>query len=127
MATEINMSAYAVRDAAGAVDSDATVAKFSADLDTYIAERETEVEVISAAVNGVFEAHKGTNLNVPFVTNEALRALNVSAMPGAFTSLNKRVHAYITASSKGPNATFQIVKGPKGGIKRVADLTPAAK
>jgi hypothetical protein len=127
MATEINMSAYAVRDAAGAVDSDATVAKFSADLDTYIAERETENEVIAAAVDSVFDAHKGTRLNVPFVVREALTALNVSAMPSALGMLTKRTHAYLTANSKGDNRLFEIVKGPTGGIARLSDKAPAAK
>ena len=39
---DINLATYAVRTAEGNVDSNATVSKFAADLDVYIAERKTE-------------------------------------------------------------------------------------
>jgi hypothetical protein len=126
MATAINMATYAVRDAAGVVDSDATVAKFSADLDTYIAERETEETVISNAVNSVFDNYKGARMSVPFVIREALTALNVSAMPNALGPLTKRVHSYLSDNAKGDNSLFLIVKGPRGGCSRRADKATAA-
>jgi len=118
---EINLATYMVRGTDGTPDTSATLNKFSADLDNYIASRETEQEVIAAAVNVVFDAHKGVRMNVPFVISQALTALNVSAHPHMFNTLTQRVHAYISDNSKGDNSLFQIAKGKGGGCSRRAD------
>lgn len=122
---EINLATYAVRDASGVVDTNATVTKFSSDLDNFIAARETEQETIAAAVNGVFDSHKGVRMNVPFVISQALVALNVAAHPYMYNTLSQRVHAFISDNSKGDNSLFVIAKGKNGGCSRRADLAPA--
>lgn len=142
---DINLATYAVRTAEGNVDSNATVSKFAADLDVYIAERETEQEVIANAVMSVFDDLKaqGTrNVNVPYVLSQALVKLNITAHPNMFMVLNDRVHAYLSENSQGktldkatgkverPDSLFVIGrgKGPMSGIQRRSDLpaqTPA--
>lgn len=134
---EINLATYMVRNADGAADVDSTVAKFSADLDTYIAERQIENETISTAVNGVFDDLKGVRVNVPFVVSSTLQRLNVAAHPAMYSVLAERVHSYLRDNNQGktdkatgtverPNSLFIVGKGPTGGITRRADLPVAA-
>jgi hypothetical protein len=133
---EINLATYAVR-VDGVVDTDATMEKFAADLDTYIAERQIESETISNAVNGVFDDLKGVRVNVPFVVSSTLQRLNVAAHPAMYATLAERVHSFLSDNSQGktdkatgaverPNSLFVIGKGKGGGIGRRADLPVAA-
>ena len=138
---DINLATYMVRGTDGTPDTDATISKFSADLDTYIAQRETEVAVIAEAVNSVFDDLKvqGTRANMPYVLSASLTKLNIAAHPGMFTVLHERVHAYLQENSQGstldkatgkvenPNSLFVIGrgKGANSGVQRRADMAPA--
>jgi hypothetical protein len=133
----INLSTYAVRDAAGNVNMESTVEKFSADLETFVAARETESEVISNAVNAVFDDLNGTRANVPYIVSMSLQKLNVAQHPAQFKTLSERVHSYLTANSQGkttngveerPNSLFIIGRGRgNGGVQRRADLAASSK
>jgi hypothetical protein len=133
----INLATYAVR-VDGVIDTELTLEKFSNDLDTFIAQRETEEEVISTATMAVFDDLKaaGTRANMPYIVNQALIKLNVSAHPAMYSILEERVHAYLSANSQGkkdkltgeverPDSLFVIGRGrgAAAGVQRRADLT----
>lgn len=120
--TTINLATFAVRDEAGELDLSATVAKFEGALLQYQAERETELATIGAAVNAVFDAHKGASINMPAVTSLALQKLNVQ--PETYKALSERVQAFVrdNASEERGGGIFRIAKGKGGGVSRWADV-----
>jgi hypothetical protein len=132
----INLATYIARDDNGNADVSATLDKFAADLDNYIAQRETEESVIAGAVDSVFNDLKeaGTRANKPFIVNTALTKLNVMAHPASYKVLFDKVSAYITANSQGktdkatgmvenPNSLFIVGRGKAAtGVQRRADL-----
>jgi hypothetical protein len=135
----INLATYAVR-VDGIIDTEATLEKFSGDLDNFVVQQETEVEVISTAVNAVFDDLKeaGTRANMPYLISASLQKLNVSAHPASYSILEERVHSYLTANSQGkkdkitgeverPESLFVIGRGrgAAAGVQRRADLTTA--
>ena len=135
MNTTINLATYAIRDAAGNVDLDSTMDKFAADLEMYVAERETETETIANAVDTVFDKLNGARANKPFIVNQVLTLLNVAEHPTMFKMLSDRVNSYLTDNSQGkivnkatgeverPDSLFVIGRG-RGtiGCQRRADL-----
>lgn len=138
----INFGTYIVRGADGAPDTDATIAKFASDLDSFIAERETEDSVIAAAVHTVFDSLKaaGTRGNMPYIISMALTNLNVSAHPAMYKGLSEKIHAYLSNNSQGktdketglverPESLFIIGrgKGAAAGVRRRSDLPVESK
>lgn len=123
--TTISLPTYVVR-VNGSVDRDATVSKFESDLDSFIAERETEQGVIAEAVNAVFDQYRGARCNMPFLTSTALNRLN--AGPSNHKALTERVQEYVrsNAGTRESGALFSIAKGAGGGVGRWVDL-PEAK
>jgi len=122
----ISLSTYAVRTN-GQIDSEATLRKFEADLATYIVEQSADLEAVSDAVSAVFDSHKGTRINMPFLVSQALPLLNVT--PATHKSLTERVQGYVRANADGKGADlFSIEKGKGGGVARKADMpAPAAE
>lgn len=120
--TTINLATFAVRDESGDLDLSATVQKFEGALLEYQAERETELATIGAAVHAVFDAHKGTNINMPAVTSLALQKLNVQ--PETYKALSERVQAFVrdNAGERESGAIFGIAKGKGGGCCRWCDM-----
>jgi hypothetical protein len=140
----IEMATYLVRNASGAVDPAATLAKFEVDMAKFVADTETETEVIAMAVNEVFDDHKST-LNMPILVSFSLTKLN--AQPANYRLLEKKVMDYIRSNADQPavkdgdkvireaeaprTRLFRIAKGIKGGVSRWSDIpekteTPAA-
>lgn len=121
---------FLVRDASGAVDREASLDKFEAELVKYCAERETEQEVISEAVNAAFDKYPGAVITMPAVCTFALSKLN--AQPENHKILTERVQSYIRENSQGkvaedgtaerPDSMFVIGKGKNGGVRRRADI-----
>lgn len=118
-----NMNEFLVRGSDGTVDVDATTLKFRGALEVYIAERETENALIAAAVSEVFDQFKGANINMPALTSYALQRLN--ATPSNFMALSERIQEYVRENA-GEGGIYKIAKGKGGGVRRVADLPPAA-
>ena len=120
--TTINLATFAVRDSDGELDLSATVTKFEGALLAYQAERETELATIGAAVHAVFDAHKGTNINMPAVTSLALQKLNVQ--PETYKALSERVQSFVrdNAGERESGAIFGIAKGKGGGCCRWEDV-----
>jgi hypothetical protein len=114
--TTISLASYVVRDSNGAVDVSATLDKFQDDLETYQAERETELGTIGDAVHAVFATHKGASINMPALTSLTLTKLSVQ--PENFATLSERVQDYVRT-----NPEFHIGKGKGGGVILRADAT----
>ena len=115
------LAAYAVRDEAGQIDLEETCGQFASDLIKFQAERETETSVVAEAVNAVFSAHPGAKMNMPYVTGEALKLLNVQ--PETFKLLTERVQVYIRDNNgdRPSGKLFHIGKGKGGGVCRWSD------
>lgn len=131
----IDLTTYLVRNASGAVDSAATLAKFETDMAKFVAETETETGVIALAVNEVFDEHKST-LKMPVLINFALMKLN--ALPSNWNVLTQKVTDYIRNNADQPvvkdgdkvvreaeaprSRLFRIAKGVGGGVSRWSDI-----
>jgi len=134
------LSEYAVRGVDGKVDSDATLAKFSARLAEFEALCEKEDEAIGAAVHNVFDTKvgKGGSINMDGIVTFAIVALNPNAENYAI--LRDRIKNWVRINSDQPERkdkktkvvlaeaepertrTFQIKKGKDGGVRRWADV-----
>jgi len=111
-----------VLSAVGTTDRDASLQAAEAALDKYIAERETEQDTISQAVNAVFDQYKGAALTMPTIEGMTLRHLN--AQPANYKTLGKLVLDHVRANSgaRDSGATFGISKGVGGGVRRWCDV-----
>lgn len=119
-----------VRGDDGSIDESASLDAFQDALATHIAERELEQGTISKAVSAVFDSHKGTRCNMPYVVSQALVALN--AQPANYKVLTERVQAYIRENAgeeRSSGKLFKIGKGKGGGVTRWSDTPekPAAE
>jgi hypothetical protein len=123
--TIIDLATYVVRDEDGSVDVDATVTKFEEALVTYVTENEAGDRLVADAVNAVFDAHKGSRINMPALTALALQHLNVQ--PENHKALTTRVQQYIRANvgELGTGKALNSTKGKGGGVCRVSDLPKA--
>lgn len=118
--TSVNLATFCVRDESGAIDVGATVLKFEGEVQKYQAERELESETVGAAVNAVFDEHRGAVINMPAVTSMALTRLGVQ--PETYKVLSERVQEYIrTNATDTRGGLFRIAKGKGGGVTRWAD------
>ena len=119
----------------GRTDEAASLDVFRTAMATHIAERETEVETIAAAVGAVFDKFKGTSINMPALCNFALQELN--AQPENYKVLQERTAQYVRDNSQGeknketgvearPDSLFVIAKGAHGGVHRRADRVAKA-
>lgn len=111
----IDLAKYAVRSATGSVDTEATVEKFAADLDKFIAERETELSAVGAAVNAVFDEYRGKSINMPTVCSLAASKLN--GQPANYSDLTEKAADFIRSHKD----VFAVTKGKNGGVSRIAD------
>lgn len=111
---DIKVATYVVRDAAGNIDHNATLAKFASDLRMFQANQDLERETLGRVVHGIFDRYPGRRLTTDYIVSEALRALN--AQPENFKALTLKVKAYLKGSE------FDTVKGPGNGVGRIGDL-----
>lgn len=119
----------------GTVDRDATLSAAGDAIDVYVAERETEEVVVSDATHALFDQYLGQTLQMPFVVNRVLSALN--AQPANQQALTARIQEHIRSNSQGdknkesgavanPDSVFVIAKGKGGGVSRRCDAKPAS-
>lgn len=114
---KFNMSEMVVRDDNGSVDVDGTIVAFKNELYSWVQEVEYETSLVGAAVNVVFDNHKGANINMPALTSMALNILG--ATPANYAHLSEMVGDYVRTSK----AQFCVSKGKGGGVKRIADMS----
>ena len=93
MTTTFNFLTDSVRNNDGNVDVSATLDKVRNQLMVHVAERETEQQTISDALNTVFDRHPGARLNMPCLVNAALTILNTQ--PENYNVLRDRVHKFV--------------------------------
>jgi hypothetical protein len=121
---QITLSTYAVRSTDGSIDTQATLDKFASDLDQFARVQAADQERVAEAVHAVFDSHKGTRINMPYLVSQALPLLQVT--PATHKALSERVLAYVRENADGKGANlFSIEKGKGGGCARIADLPPA--
>lgn len=131
------LTAFVVRDDAGALDFDATMKKFASRITEYEAAVSMESDQIGAAVHAVFDKYPGLSIPMDAVVNFALPDLNPT--PDNHAILKERVKQYIrdnadhpeikdeetkaviTAAEPDRTRDFAINKGKGGGVKRWAD------
>lgn len=116
------------RNANGSVDLDGTLEACRGAVLKFVAERETELATVSAAVEATFDSLNGAKANMPYVIGQTLRTLNVQ--PENYKALEKRVAEYIreNAGDRASGALFNIGKGKGGGVLRHSDQPePEAK
>ena len=126
----INLNKYAVIGSNGSIDMQATINKFSADLDTYDQKHGAQMESIGNAVNAVFDQYKGARLNTAFIQGEVVRRMNIE--PQNYKSVCDKVQEYLHLHSQGkarqdgsverPNSLYLINKGKGGGVGRRSDM-----
>lgn len=130
-----NLTITLVRHTDGSIDEAGSTRAFSAALAKHVAERETEVATIAAAVNGVFDRYLGASINMPALASMALQSLNVQ--PENFKALELRCLEYVRENAQGdkaedgtvanPSSTFVIGKGKGGGVTRRCDRPAKAE
>lgn len=119
-----NINAFVVKSENGSVDVEASCLKFRGELEKHLAAREVETSAIAEAVHAVFDQYKGVNINMPALTNAVLSRMG--ATPSTFAVLSERTAEYVRENA-GEGGAFKIAKGKGGGVRRVADIAPAAK
>lgn len=130
---QINIASYVLRSSNGSIDHESTLGKFANDLLTFELEQEAETSTIGAAIHALFDKFKGARLNLPYLSGEVARSMNVP--PDQFNAATAKIQAFVRSQSQGkseggveqyPNSVFVIGRGAGGGVARRADL-PAKK
>jgi len=123
---QITLSTYAARNADGSIDIKGTLAKFQGDLESFATVQAADQERVADAVHSVFDSHKGTRINMPYLVGQALPLLGVTST--THKSLTERVLSYVRDNADGKGADlFSIEKGKNGGCARKADLPASAE
>lgn len=109
-----------VRGFGGVVDVEASVEAARAQIEAYVAQRETEDTKIGEAVHGIFDQYRGASVNMPALISLVLQRLG--AEPATFKALGEKVMEYVrgNAGERG-FSTFVISRGRGGGVKRWCD------
>jgi hypothetical protein len=98
----------------GLVDQAASKAAFDTALAAYVVEHEVENSVIKDAVLSVLAEANGQNVKMSRLTSIA--AVKMHAQNENFSSIERRIAAYVKANSVGDNSLFVSRKGPGGGV-----------
>jgi hypothetical protein len=109
----------------GAIDTEASVDAFRAELDKVIAENDTMEEAIALAVEAVFDSLKGARARMPYVVNDTLRRLGTT--PANYNLLAEKVGDFVRANATGDEAVYHISKGKGGGVIRLSDESDDAR
>ena len=124
----MNIKTYCIMSTVSAllVDEVATRAKFEEELQAHVLACEEKKELwaqnaepIRIACEAVFENNPGANFNLPAFLTYA--AAEVGFTPKTHDTVKAQIDAYLHEATD----TYAVVKGPRGGVKRVADLKAA--
>lgn len=109
-----------VRGVGGVVDVEASVEAARAQIEAYVAQRETEDTQIGEAVHGIFDKYRGANVNMPALVSLVVQQLGAS--PETFKVLGERVAEYVRSNAGERGfSTFSIARGRAGGVRRWCD------
>ena len=122
----MNIKTYCIMAAALVVDVDATREKFENELQGRVEACEKEkalwaenVEPIRVGCAKVFEKYPTTKFNLDAFLTYAAR--EVGFEPETHDLVRDQIDAYLHEATD----LYAVVKGPKGGVKRVADIEAA--
>lgn len=122
----MNIKTYCIMSAALVVDVEASREKFENELQEHVVACEAEKELwaqnaepIRIGCEAVFEKNPGANFNLPAFLTYA--AAEVGFTPKTHDLVKAQINAYLHEASD----TYAVVKGPRGGVKRVADIKAA--
>lgn len=120
----VSVKSFAVMSESGSLDEAATLASFTAALDTLIAEETEATAQVAAAVSAVFDANRGKTLLRDELMHKTATLLNAEKL--TYTVITNRIKAFLKANSRpsNPEGAYEVVRGPSGGTRRVADVTP---
>ena len=105
----------------GTIDYKKSAENLIADLQSYEAVLEVTGEKVKDAILAVFEKYKGTNLNVPALTNFTMQEL--AATPENYAVYQNGIKAFIKANqgTRESGAVLCVRKGIGGGASLWAD------
>lgn len=106
-----DVSTYAVRNQAGAVDVQATHLKFTQDLHAYILSEKTDNDVISKAVERAFRDRNVSTLGMNAILHYTME--NIEVAPANFNAIRERVANYVRSNTR----AFKVSKGKGGGVQ----------
>jgi hypothetical protein len=116
----IDFEEYAVRGVDGAVDQEATVARFAAQLAAFAEQDGTISQTVVLAINSVFDSKPlGVHLPMPSLEFLTMMALNLHEGTN-ISALQAKIGAVIRSSPE-----FKVARGKGGGVVRVCDIPPA--
>jgi len=122
----MNIKTYAVMASALVVDVEASREKFETELQAHVTACEAEKELwaqnaepIRIGCEAVFEKNPGANFNLPAFLTYA--AAEVGFTPKTHDLVKAQINAYLHEASD----VYAVVKGPRGGVKRVCDIEAA--
>jgi len=108
---QIDLTSYVVRTSNGAIDTQASHAKFSRDVAALVQSERMDNEVIGQAVAKAFRDQKVTQLGMNAILHYAMENLEVD--PSNFNTVRDRVAQYVRTNSR----DFKVSKGKGGGVQ----------
>lgn len=122
MSKSVSLS-FVVALSAGSIDREASLKAAADALDAHIAETETAHSTVQAAVEAVFDEHRGAALTMPDLAFFA--GIKLNADPKNRKMLEKVTLDYIRANSSAKREDgklFVTRKGVGGGVSRWSDI-----
>lgn len=112
--------AFLVKDSAGKVDLDTSVARFRAYAVKYLAGQESNEELVNKCLHALFDQYRGANLNLKFIKSQTVSLMirEVPEMndPTLYVRLCGRVEDYLHDNTNRPAVE---AKGDKPAVKAV--------
>jgi len=112
------VTATLVRNGSGQVDVSETIAKFQADLDTFLLAEQADLDQIAGKVTEFWNANKGINsVSIDALASAVFASL---AMPlSAYAETTARIKSYIRATTD----TYGVMRGKDGGVSLLSRLS----
>ena len=112
----VDFASYVQLGTDGNPNRDEAIARFSSQLDEYIASSRETIDRIATAVHAVFDSNRGQRLQMEPLLHLSL--IQMGAQPSELTRLRTMIHSFIQASTE----VFKVAKGKGGGVMRLADM-----
>ena len=116
----MNLGTYSIRNQfSGEIDVQATVDKFAAELSAQVCHETNDLDLISHAVENLFDRYPGVNISTDSVIHQVLRDLNVEVLNDK--AMTQRIRSYIqdnTGDTREAGKLFKSTKGMGGGVCR---------
>ncbi len=112
------IQATLVRDGAGRIDLQDTIALFHNDLHGFLAREQADTDRIANGVAGFWDTHPGLkSASLDSIASAVFGQLN--SPPESFKDITNRIKQYIRANTN----TFYVMKGKDGGVRLLSRMT----